>query len=433
MAKAWIYDKWLKSAQITTADGHRRKVETPPSSVKRSLAMYADEPGKAKVPDDFRSTDFGKGERWEVRWRIDGTGRRKLFRYRADAEAFMAEIEDRGYARTGTRTPGTPAGRSARWRTCGSMAGTVKGSTEGRYRRELRCWVLPKWGEVALKDITTVGIQHWYVELAEGTAPYAGKWGLRLPAVRVLDPLGGQDRSGPHPGRGGGEPVAGDQSRGQGESAAQQGRPTANIPDPAGDQNHRGADGRGQRHGRLPARVHGTANRQGPGPAVRGRGSEPEQDQRPAHPVGRCQLPPGGDPAEGKQDQVRADTQPAAAQGQSLAGRAWPGGVPAARARGRKAEHRELAEPGMGPGPAGRGHEGYRGPGHPLPAPYLRLPNHQGRRGREDPLARPRSRLDHRDPGNLRGPMAQPHRRSGGGDRPGYPNLTGGTYLPRTY
>lgn len=94
MAKAWIHDKWLKSAQVTTADGHSRKVE-PPSSVKRSLAMFADEPGKEKVPDDFKSKDFGNGARWEVRWRVDGTGRRKLFRYRADAEAFMAEIKDR--------------------------------------------------------------------------------------------------------------------------------------------------------------------------------------------------------------------------------------------------------------------------------------------------------------------------------------------------
>ncbi|WP_267442731.1 hypothetical protein [Bifidobacterium sp. B3998] len=40
MAKAWIHDKWLKSAQITTAGGHGGKV-------KRSLAMYAGELGKA--------------------------------------------------------------------------------------------------------------------------------------------------------------------------------------------------------------------------------------------------------------------------------------------------------------------------------------------------------------------------------------------------
>ena len=47
------------------------------------------------MPDEFRSKDFSKGARWKARWRLDGTGGYKLFRYRADAEAFMAEIEDR--------------------------------------------------------------------------------------------------------------------------------------------------------------------------------------------------------------------------------------------------------------------------------------------------------------------------------------------------
>lgn len=40
VSTTWIQDKWLKSAQITTADGHSGKV-------KRSLAMYAGELGKA--------------------------------------------------------------------------------------------------------------------------------------------------------------------------------------------------------------------------------------------------------------------------------------------------------------------------------------------------------------------------------------------------
>lgn len=57
------------------------------------------------------------------------------------------------------------------------LAGTIKGSTEGRYRRELRVWVLPQWGDVALKDISTARIQRWYVSLADGTAPYGGERG----------------------------------------------------------------------------------------------------------------------------------------------------------------------------------------------------------------------------------------------------------------
>ena len=177
MAKAWIHDRWLKSAQVAITEGHHTKVE-PPSSAKHSLAMHADEPDKAKVPERFKSKDFGKGARWEVRWRADGAGRRKLFGYRSDAEAFMAEIEDR--IRSNRYMDPKDSCRPLRqaadlWQQ--GLAGTIKGSTEGRYRRELRVWVLPQWGDVALKDITTVRIQHWYVSLAEGKAPYGGERG----------------------------------------------------------------------------------------------------------------------------------------------------------------------------------------------------------------------------------------------------------------
>lgn len=66
---------------------------------------------------------------------------------------------------------------------------------------------------------------------------------------------------------------------------------------------------------------------------------------------------------------------------------------------GMKAEHRELEEPGVDPGPAGRGHRDIEG-GHPLSASHLRLPGHQGRCGREDPVGRLGPRLDRRDPGH---------------------------------
>lgn len=138
MAKAWIHDKWLKSAQVTTADGHRTKMELPPSA-KHSLAMFADEVGKAKVPDEFKSKDYGKGARWEVRWRVDGTGRRKLFRYRADAEAFRAEIDDRIRSNRymDPKDSYRPLREAAKLWLQG-LAGTIMGSTEGHYRRELR-------------------------------------------------------------------------------------------------------------------------------------------------------------------------------------------------------------------------------------------------------------------------------------------------------
>lgn len=118
MAKAWIHDKWLKSAQDTTADGHRTKMELPPSA-KHSLAMFADEVGKAKVPDEFKSKDYGKGARWEVRWRVDGTGRPSSsatgpMPRRSGPRSRIA------YGRTGTWTPRIHTDRCGRQRNSGS-------------------------------------------------------------------------------------------------------------------------------------------------------------------------------------------------------------------------------------------------------------------------------------------------------------------------
>lgn len=177
MAKAWINDRWLKAALVTTAQGHTSK-EEPSAYMKHSLSKHTDDPENAKVPERYRAKDFGKGSRWEVRWRIDGITRRKLFRYRGEAEAFMAEIEDRIRSNRymDPRDSCRPLRQAADlWQQ--GLAGTIKGSTEGRYRRELRVWVLPQWGDVALKDISTARIQRWYVSLADGTAPYGGERG----------------------------------------------------------------------------------------------------------------------------------------------------------------------------------------------------------------------------------------------------------------
>lgn len=146
MAKAWINDRWLKAAQVTTGQGRICK-EEPSAYMKHSLSKHTDDPENAKVPVQYRAKDFGKGSRWEVRWRTDGTTRRKLFRYHGEAEAFMAEIEDRIRSNRymDLRDSRRPLRQAADlWQQ--GLAGTIKGSTEGRYRRELRVWVMPRWG-----------------------------------------------------------------------------------------------------------------------------------------------------------------------------------------------------------------------------------------------------------------------------------------------
>lgn len=70
MAKSWINDRWLTDAVKMLDDGS--KVHVPPSSaVKRALSIHIDDPEKAKVPAEFRTSVFGQGARWAVYWTAD--------------------------------------------------------------------------------------------------------------------------------------------------------------------------------------------------------------------------------------------------------------------------------------------------------------------------------------------------------------------------
>lgn len=60
MAKAWINDRWLTDAVKTLDDGSKVRV-APSAAVKRALSMHMDDPEKAKVPVEFRTSVFGKG------------------------------------------------------------------------------------------------------------------------------------------------------------------------------------------------------------------------------------------------------------------------------------------------------------------------------------------------------------------------------------
>lgn len=88
MARVMIDDRWLRNAE----DG------TPPSSAaKRALANVRD-PMRANVPVRWRTTQYGRGQRWRCRWYMPEDGRRvqksKSFAKYADAEAFRAAMED---------------------------------------------------------------------------------------------------------------------------------------------------------------------------------------------------------------------------------------------------------------------------------------------------------------------------------------------------
>lgn len=65
MARAWIEDLWLTEPKVTLPDGTATRIPVPSAAVK-SLAAYMKTPGKAKVPDRFKTARYGKGKRWRV-------------------------------------------------------------------------------------------------------------------------------------------------------------------------------------------------------------------------------------------------------------------------------------------------------------------------------------------------------------------------------
>ncbi|PKV03211.1 tyrosine-type recombinase/integrase [Bifidobacterium pseudolongum] len=181
MAKSWINDRWLTDAVKILDDGS--KVHVPPSSaVKRALSMHVNDPEKAKVPAEFRTSVFGQGARWTVFWTADGERHRKNFRDYRKADEFRAGLEDdiRSARYVNPKDAERTFGEVAEIWIAG-LRGSIKQSTEARYLRELRIWVLPRWGMVPLGRIGTATVQRWVAQLVSGDAPRDGRIGQARP------------------------------------------------------------------------------------------------------------------------------------------------------------------------------------------------------------------------------------------------------------
>nr|DAZ34126.1 MAG TPA: hypothetical protein [Caudoviricetes sp.] len=61
-----IDDRWLRNAE----DG------TPPSSAAKRALANARDPMRANVPVRWRTTQYGRGQRWRCRWYMPEDGRR---------------------------------------------------------------------------------------------------------------------------------------------------------------------------------------------------------------------------------------------------------------------------------------------------------------------------------------------------------------------
>lgn len=179
MTKVWVEDRWLKDARIKQPDGTMLRVR-PPASVKRALNAARNDPMRAKVPQEYRSADYGKGKRWRVSWievQADGTCRRRResFSLQEDAEKRRTELADDYYS-------GRYVNKDDRERTFGQAAyewrlsqQSVRPSTALNYDNVLRMYVLPKWEHVRLSEISSIGISEWVSELKNGTAVHSFK------------------------------------------------------------------------------------------------------------------------------------------------------------------------------------------------------------------------------------------------------------------
>ena len=175
--KVTIDDLWLKNDD----DGN-----PPNRAAKRSLANSRD-PMKANVPEKWRKSRYGVGMRWRCHWTIVKDGRRvqrvKQFARLAEAQEYAAAMEDdirRGRYRDPRQELRVLDDVAGEW-----LASKVdlKPGTAGRYARELRLYILPKWGGMTLRELRPDMLQEWVGQLMDGGYPAA------LPDGRDSKPL----------------------------------------------------------------------------------------------------------------------------------------------------------------------------------------------------------------------------------------------------
>ena len=115
MAKAWINDRWLKAAQVTTGQGRICK-EEPSAYMKHSLSRHTDDPENAKVL-------CNTGPRISERGRVGRCDGGLMAPPEENCSATTAKLRlswprsRTGYGQTGTWIPGTHAGPCGRLRT----------------------------------------------------------------------------------------------------------------------------------------------------------------------------------------------------------------------------------------------------------------------------------------------------------------------------
>lgn len=146
-----------------------------------SARTWIEDTWKSKEGTD--TAVHGRGNRWRGYWyetspTSSGAGTRRrarLFRTKIEAQRFLADVAHR--QRTNAYLPPergetTFAESAEEWL---SSSHHLKASTRYRYTRELRTYVLPKWGHRQVGTLNRREIQAWISELVDGTAPASYK------------------------------------------------------------------------------------------------------------------------------------------------------------------------------------------------------------------------------------------------------------------
>lgn len=158
MARAWVEDMWL------TKDA--------PGTALRALNA-ARNPLLANVPERYRTKRFGRGKRWRVSYFDDGRKKRaKAFQTKKEAEEFRAALDNdlregrykSPQLRTKTFSEAAEEYFSGKQR--------LKPSSMNAYRKTLRMYVNPMWGDTPLVAIKEQAINDWVTRLRQGTEPY---------------------------------------------------------------------------------------------------------------------------------------------------------------------------------------------------------------------------------------------------------------------
>lgn len=127
-----------------------------------------------------RNDRWGKGKRWQARWREDGRQRAASFATRNQAQAHLDAVRrDQAAGRDRTKGALTVGAYADRW--LPTAGETV--SARVWYETLVRLYIRPRWGRTPVQDVTTAAVREWLAELATTPVTRSAPGGGRVPVV----------------------------------------------------------------------------------------------------------------------------------------------------------------------------------------------------------------------------------------------------------